>query len=123
MNRRLLILASAVWLAGCVTRPVSGPEPGFSGPLAELETVHGFRAGPDGVSLSLTSGGCTDRTDIVHYIERRGREFGLAIARKRLDRCVSAPGTESEIHFTYQDLGLPPGSVVFLLNPIGPSRP
>jgi hypothetical protein len=115
MDRRGLVLAFLA-LGGCAT--VGAPaEP--RGPLAELEPLLAARAGPDGLTIGLASGGCTARPDLAFYVERRAGAVSVAFARKQVDICKAAPG-EAQIVFSWGELGLEPRTPVFILNPIAP---
>jgi hypothetical protein len=116
MNRRLFVLA-ALALAGCAT-----PDPPRLAPadvaLAELEPLYAAKAGADGLAIQVSSNGCTTRADFAFYVERRGKVVSLAFARKRLDACKSFAMGKTELTFGWDELGVPRGEAVFLLNPV-----
>ena len=115
MNRRLFVLASFA-LAGCATLPAQRPKP--SPPYAELEPVYAAKAGRDGLTLRVSSNGCTGKPDFAFYVERKGEAVQLAFARKRLDPCRSFAQGSTELSFSWVELGLAPRTPVFLLNPL-----
>jgi hypothetical protein len=115
MNRRLFVLASFA-LAGCATLPAPQPKP--SPPYGELEPVYGAKAGHDGLTLRVGSNGCTTKPDFAFYLERKGEAVQLAFARRRLDTCKSFAQGSTELAFTWSELGVSPGTPVFLLNPL-----
>ncbi len=106
--------AAAAMLAVGQVAPADGAEP----PPQELEPIGGVIAGPRGLTVRVTSGGCTTKADFAHYTEPRGEAVTVAFARRRLDRCGGKAG-EVEILFSYQELGLARGQAVVVLNPIG----
>lgn len=113
MDRRSFVLAFLA-LGGCAT--VGAPaEP--RGPLVELEPLLGARTGPEGLTIRVASAGCSARGDFTFYAERRAGAVSLAFARKHVEACKGPPGA-AEVAFSWADLGLPPGTSVFLLNPI-----
>jgi hypothetical protein len=114
MDRRLFLLA-AMALGGCATLRVPSASPAA---LGELEPLFAVVAGPDGVTVSLASHGCTAKADIAVYVERRGRAAALAFGRKRVDVCRAGEGP-TEIVFSWAELGLDPKTPIFPLNPIG----
>lgn len=119
MNRRLLILASAAVLAGCVTtRPPPIIAPGSS--LAELEPLYAARAGRDAITIRVSSNGCTKKEDFAFFLERKGEALTLAFGRRKLDTCRSFAMGSAEITFTYAELGVGPRATVFILNPFVP---
>ncbi|HEY0436242.1 MAG TPA: hypothetical protein VGC92_06360 [Phenylobacterium sp.] len=115
MNRRLFLLASLA-LGGCATvapQP-AGPPP----PLAELEPLFSAVAGREALTIRVSSNGCTAKPDFAFYLERRGGTASLAFARKRVDTCKSFAMGQTEIAFTWAELGLDPKAPVFILNPV-----
>jgi hypothetical protein len=117
MNRRLFVLA-ALALAGCASH---GPAPRLvpaDVALAELEPLYAARGGPDGLAIEVGSNGCTAKADFTFYVERRGKVVTLSFARRRLDSCKSLAIGKTEIVFTWDELGVPRGEQVFLLNPV-----
>ncbi len=123
MNRRLFIL-TALALCGCATpRPILAPA---GAGLAELEPLYRAEAGRDALTIAVASNGCTERADFAFYVERRGEAVTLAFGRKRLDTCRSFVMGKTDLAFTWAELGVPPRTPVFLLNPLlawtGPSR-
>ncbi|MGZ6015968.1 MAG: hypothetical protein ACXWKO_14220 [Phenylobacterium sp.] len=122
MDRRGFVLAFLA-LGGCATLGPPATRFGPPAPLAELEPLIAAGTGPDGLTIRLASGGCTAQPDVAYYVERRAGTVSVAFARKHVDICKTAPG-EVEIVFSWADLGLEPGSPVFILNPIAPlARP
>ena len=114
MHRRLFLLA-AVSLAGCASAPRS-VAPGA--PLAELEPLYAAVAGRDGLTIQVASNGCTAKADFAFYLERRGEAVTLAFGRKRLDTCKSFAMGKTELAFPWTELGVPPRTPLFLLNPV-----
>lgn len=112
MDRRSFGLAFLA-LGGCATLGAPA-EP--RGPLAELEPLLAARAGAQGLTIRMASGGCTTRAAIGFYVERRAGTVSVAFARKQVDVCKT-PG-EAEIAFSWAELGLAPATPVFILNPI-----
>lgn len=119
MDRRLFLLASLA-LGGCATMTSTGAPPtaGPPMPLAELEPLYSAVAGREALTLRVASNGCTAKPDFAFYVERRGGGVTLAFARKRVDGCKSFAMGQTEIAFTWAELGLDPKTPVFLLNPV-----
>lgn len=116
MNRRLFVLA-ALALAGCASLPppkIVAP----AAPLGELEPLFAARAGPDALTIRVSSNGCTRKDDFAFYVERRGEAVTLSFGRKRLDTCKSFAMGHEDLAFSWAELGLPPSAPVFLLNPL-----
>lgn len=119
MQRRFVLIAGLVLLAGCSTVPprILAP-PGAA--LGELEPLYAASAGRQGLTIEVATNGCTDKADFVFYVERKGEALTLAFARKRLDPCKSFAMGKRPLSFTYRELGLPADAPVFLLNPLYP---
>lgn len=109
MNRRLMILASLGLLAGCATVAPSA--------LGELEPLYSAKAARDGITIQVSSNGCTQKEDFAFFVERKGGEVTLAFGRKRLDRCQSFAMGRTELSFSYAELGVAPRTPLFVLNP------
>jgi hypothetical protein len=114
MNRRFVILA-ALALCGCATARVE-PPPGAG--FAELEPVYAVNAGREAVTIRVASNGCTSKADFAFFVERKPTGAAVAFGRRKLDRCQSFAMGSTELSFTWDELGLKPGTAVFLLNPL-----
>jgi hypothetical protein len=117
MNRRLFLVA-ALALGGCaaVAGPLAvAPAPGA---LAELEPLYSAQAGRETLTIRVSSNGCTAKADFTFYVERRGDAVALAFGRRRVDACKSFAMGQTELAFTWEELGLASRTPVFLLNPM-----
>lgn len=123
MNRRVILLAGlAAVLAGCATRPPVIAAPAGS-PLEELEPLFLVRAGPVGLTIEVSSNGCTTKADFAHHVERRGEATTIAFGRRRVDTCKSFAQGKATLDFGYEELGLGErGGTIFVLNPLQPWR-
>jgi hypothetical protein len=116
MNRRIFVLA-ALALAGCATTSPTVLAPAGSA-LAELEPLYAARAGSEALTITLSSNGCTEKADFAFYVERKGETVTLSFGRRRLDTCKSLAIGRTDLSFTWAELGVPPRTPVFLLNPL-----
>lgn len=119
MNRRLFVLA-ALAVAGCATRPPPVVAPAGS-PLAELEPIYRIEATRRSLVIRVGSRGCTAKADFAFYLERRGGAVTLAFGRRRVEVCPSPSPGHADISFSWAELGVPPRTPVFLLNPLAAS--
>jgi hypothetical protein len=115
MHRRLFLI-SALTLAGCATAAVRPLPPGP--PFPELEPLYSAVAGRGGVTIQVSSNGCTAKADFAAHVERKAGAATLSFARKRLDPCKSFAMGKAELSFSWAELGLEPRTPVFLLNPL-----
>ena len=115
MNRRVLLVAGALLLSGCVTARVAAPVgAGFD----LLEPLYSATAGRDALTIRVASNGCTKKEDFAVYVEKTPAGPRVAFGRKTLDRCRSLAQGQIELTFTWSDLGLDGRTPVFLANPL-----
>jgi hypothetical protein len=91
--------------------------PGTSA-LGELEPIYAVSSDKSGLTVRVSSNGCTVKEDFTFFVERRGGEVSVAFGRKRLDRCQSLAIGKAELNFSYAELGIGPRASVFVLNPL-----
>ncbi|RAK56510.1 hypothetical protein [Phenylobacterium deserti] len=117
MNRRIFLIAAAAALSGCATTPPTIlPPPGA--PLAELEPLYAVAASRDGLTITVSSNGCTRKDDFAFYLDRRATGPTLSFGRKRLDPCRAFAAAKADLMFNWDELGLERGRPVFLMNPV-----
>ncbi len=115
MNRRHLLILGALLLAGCATRSVySAPDVG----MVELEPLVAASVAADSLTIRVISTGCTAKEGFVFFVERGGGRYAVAFARRKLDLCKAAP-TPVDLSWTFEELGLPKGARVAVVNPLG----
>ena len=117
MNRRLFLVA-ALALGGCATTAEPPAVAPASAALGELEPLYSAQAGRQALTIRVSSNSCTAKADFAFYVERRGEAVTLAFGRKRIDPCKSFAMGQTELSFSWEELGLAPTTPVFLLNPL-----
>lgn len=118
MNRRFLLFAGLLLVAGCASTPAPVLAPSGA-PFAELEPLLAARAGREALTITVSSHGCTKKEDFAVFLERRETGLELAFGRRRIDVCKAAPRS-MELTFTWAELGVAAPEPVFLLNPLAP---
>ena len=117
-RRGLLATGLALVLGGCAGRGgvtlVAGP----GGEAAGLETLKAVTAGPTGLTIRVTSGGCTRKADFVFYVDRADPRPTIAFARKRVDTCHAEASGEVAFAFSYEELGVAREGRLAVLNPV-----
>lgn len=121
VSRRGFVFAgAALSLTGCATTPGRvAAQPGETWP--ELEPLLAAATSGDVVTIRMASKGCTDKADIVFWVERWDDHAVVAFARRRLETCRGARGSAT-LTFSYAELGLAPGKRVVFANPPSPER-
>lgn len=119
LDRRFILAAGVALLAGCATpTPRVIAPPGSA--LSELEPIYLADAQRDRLTIRVSSNGCTTKGDFAFHLERRGQAVALAFGRRRLDTCRTVAPGHADLSFTWAELGVPPRTPVFLLNPLEP---
>jgi len=116
MTRRAWLIVGLMALAACASLPpraLAPPGVGFE----LLEPLLGVRAGPEGLTITVRSSGCTAKADFAFYLDRHDEFPTLAFGRKRVDAC-KGPAAPMELTFSYAELGLAPDARVFVVNPL-----
>lgn len=117
MNRRILLIAGALMLAGCATTRVAPPEgAGFE----LLEPLYAAVAGREALTIRVASNGCTAKADFAVFVETTPAGPRVAFGRKKLDPCKSFAMGSTELSFTWTELGLDSRATVFVANPLVP---
>ena len=116
MNRRAVLL-SALALTGCAPG-LRVATPAAAVPMPELESLYSAVAGRDGLTIQVSSNGCTLKADFAFYVERKGDAVTLSFARKKLDTCKSFAMGRTALSFSWAELGVEPRTPLFLLNPL-----
>jgi hypothetical protein len=117
MNRRLFVLA-ALALGGCATASRPPAVAQAIQAFEELEPLYSAQAGREALTIRVSSNGCTAKADFAFYVERRGDAVTLAFGRKHVDPCRSFAMGQTELTFSWEELGLGSRTPVFLLNPL-----
>jgi hypothetical protein len=113
MRRRGFLLAVGAMALAVPAFAQDAPEPA----PAELEPVHKVVADKRGLTIRVTTRGCTRKADFAHFTEPKGQTTTIAFARKRLDRCGQRAG-QMDLLFSYAELGLARDQPVMVLNPV-----
>ena len=113
------LLLMAVALSGCTTagRWLSGPNDRAEVLPGQIEPIHAAAIGPDQAVFWVSSNGCTRKTDLTAVV--RPARDGSVITLRRIneDRCTRAQPQGVEMRWSFEELGLAPGTRVSVENP------
>ena len=115
-------------LTGCVAMERAWPFAATATPAAEvtistegmpgaLEPIHAAAVIGDQAVFRVTTGGCTDRDDILPIVTVVDDEAIVTLRRMEDDFCQAYDPNGLELVWTFEELGLAPGQRVRINNP------
>lgn len=112
-------LALASGLSGCsAVQQLAGR---FRTPDAEMpgqvEPVHAAAIARDEAVFWVTSNGCTAKEDITPVVRDSSDGPIITLRRIKEDRCLESRPEGAELRWSFEELGLPPGSRLSVENP------
>lgn len=116
-------LACAALLGGCAALPTSLPffqERAQTTPASmpgELEPIHAAALVNNVAVFWVSSNGCTSKDDLRPVVQTHGDASVITLRRISEDRCKTPLDDGFEVQWSYQELGLKPGSSVSVNNP------
>jgi hypothetical protein len=94
--------------------------------LEVLEPLYGVSASARRLTIRVGTLGCATKDDFTFLVDRRpGEAWQIAFGRRRAEDCRPRKSRrgQQDIAFTYEELGLEPGTPVVVLNPLAFSAP
>lgn len=119
------MLALAMSLSACALvdrwtgreeAPVLAEGPG------QIEPVHAAAIVQDQAVFWVSSNGCTEKSDLLPVVRRQGDASVITLRRLKEDRCLEPRDQGVEMRWTFQEMGLAPGTRVSIENPYQLSR-
>lgn len=112
-----LLLAAA--LPGCalMDRFTGQEQTALAGGPGQIEPVHAAAIVQDQAVFWVSSNGCTQKSDLTPVVRRVGAASVITLRRLREDRCLEPRDEGVEMRWTFQEMGLAPGSRVSVENP------
>lgn len=111
----LTAVSLAVLSAACapvVTSAVALNEPG------RVEPIYAAAVAGNVAVIRVGSNGCTSKSDLIPHLSRGAGQAVLTVRRTQMDTC-SAPEREGlELQWTFEELGLPSGTLLMVNNPL-----
>jgi hypothetical protein len=113
------VAALTASLAGCAA--VQQMANRFQAPQAplpgQIEPVHAVAIARDEAVFWVTSNGCTAKEDITPIIRASNDGPIITLRRIKEDRCLQTLPDGAEVRWSFEELGLPPGSRLSVENP------
>lgn len=111
--RLVLTMILGLGLGACATSQ-SAQLAAKPGPV---EAIHGAAFTRDSILLKVSSNGCTDKDDIKPFITKLKSRTLMTLYRLEEDTCSRAPAQGVTLQWSFDELGLAPGTQVELANP------
>lgn len=83
----------------------------------QIEPVHAAAIVQDQAVFWVSSNGCTEKSDLLPVVRRQGDASVITLRRLKEDRCLEPRDQGVEMRWTFQEMGLEPGSRVSVENP------
>lgn len=115
MKRLALIAAASAGLAACASR--GEPTVSTAGMPGALEPIHAAAFTKDQAVFWVSSNGCTQKSDLTPVVRRAGDASVITLRRLKEDRCLEPRDEGVEMRWSFQEMGLEPGSRVSVENP------
>jgi len=116
MKRLALIAAASAGLAACASRgePTTVSTVGMPG---ALEPIHAAAFTKDQAVFWVSSNGCTRKEDLIPIVSIKGGDAIITLRRIDEDTCDKPSIRGVELKWSFEELGLAPGSPVSVNNP------
>ena len=121
--KRIATLAAAIALTGLMPgcSAMQQMADRFQGPQAplpgQIEPVHAAAIARDEAVFWVTSNGCTAKEDITPIVRASNDGPIITLRRIKEDRCRESRPEGTEIRWSFEELGLAPGSRLSVDNP------
>ncbi|MDP3403546.1 MAG: hypothetical protein Q8S03_02575 [Brevundimonas sp.] len=117
MKRLTIIIAGlGLALSGCALLPSAGASRTAAMP-GQLEPIHAAAITRDLAVFWVSSNGCTDKDDLSAVVARHGNTSTITVRRLDQDLCQTPVAEGIEVIWSFEELGLTPGSRVSVNNP------
>jgi hypothetical protein len=113
------LCAVAALMAGCAALPF-GQEQAEVAPVempGQLEPLHAAALVNNTAVFRVSSNGCTTKADLQPVVSTHGDASVITLRRISEDRCKTPLDEGVQVIWSYQELGLKPGSSVSINNP------
>ena len=111
-----LIAAAALATSGCALFRQDAPGQTVAMP-GQLEPIHAAAITGDLAVFWVSSNGCTDKSDLRPIVDHTGADSTITLRRIEQDDCETPIADGIELIWSFEELGLTPGSRVSVNNP------
>lgn len=116
-----LLLSGVLLLAGACVSHTSAPPMLTSEQPGVLEPIYAAAVAGDVAVVRVSSNGCTTKADLHPYLARAGGVTVMTVRRVGNDDCQTPSEDGLELYWTFEELGVPAGTLVSVSNPF-PNR-
>ena len=107
-------VALALFVAACATAPQPFERAGDTG---QIEAIHAAAFTRDTILLKVSSNGCTGKDDIKPFITKLKSHAVMSFHRLEEDTCKAKNPDGVQLQWSFDELGLEPGTSVEVTNP------
>ncbi|MES2861658.1 MAG: hypothetical protein V4701_09305 [Pseudomonadota bacterium] len=111
-----LIAAAALATSGCALFRQDAPMQTVAMP-GQLEPIHAAAITRDLAVFWVSSNGCTEKDDLTPVVNHVGAASTITLRRIEEDECKTPVADGVEVIWSFEELGLTPGSRVSVNNP------
>lgn len=117
------VALGALTVSGCASLPdwLSGRSPVEDGP-GVVEPIRAAAVGQDTVLFWISSNGCTEKSDLVPVVRETYDGARVTLRRVRDDRCTNPEKNGVELRWSFEEMGLAPGTRLQVANPYRPAQ-
>ena len=111
-----LIAVAALATSGCALLQRDAPLRTSAMP-GQIEPIHAAAITRDLAVFWVSSNGCTDKSDLRPIVDHVGADSTITLRRIEQDECETPIADGVEVIWSFEELGLTPGSRVSVNNP------
>jgi hypothetical protein len=90
----------------------------FSTSLYASEKLYGFWIDNNGITINVSSGGCTSKSSFTHKVTKIKKVYEIDFVRTQMDACEAFYPYGTKLTFAFGELGLTRGSVIKIKNEV-----